>query len=327
MIRTLELTRRFPMNIPNGKISTTIAVWEILTESVKGNTQRVQAIVDECPEMAYAQYNYTPPIHFAVREGHVDLVEFLLSKGALDPTYITYPFKDTLLAIARDREHNEIVSLLEEYLDNPSRHLFKGDYGVIDYQRNSLDKEFENAVDRQEIATVKEILDEHPALVHNESFFWGEGILMMPAKDGNAELVKTLLRYGASVPRISKWGRFYYFKHLPIAALLMENGMPADHMTWHHVTLLHDMAQENEVEKAELLLNYGADINALEEEYQSTPLGLAVRWGNVDMVEFLLKSGADPNKAGASWATPLAWATKKGHAIVEKMLRTGGANK
>jgi len=101
--------------------------------------------------------------------------------------------------------------------------------------------------------------------------------------------------------------------------------MNPNHMTWHHVTLLHDMAQEGDIQKAALLLKHGAEINPLDDVYQSTPLGLAARWGNVEMVEFLLKQGADPNKSGASWATPLSWAKKKGHNDVENILKKAGA--
>lgn len=267
-----------------------------------------------------------PPFHFAVREGHLALVRFLLQQGALDPAYRTYPFQDTLVTVAQDRGHHEIADLLQQYLNDPSLCRFTGDNGMIHYKRNATEQEFENAVDKQDMELTRQLLQAYPALVHDETFFWGEGILMMPAKDNNSNLVRLLIGYGASVPRMSKWGRFYYFKHYPMAALLMENGMDADHMTWHHVTLLHDMAQEGDIQKAELLLQYGAVIDAVDEEYQSTPLGLAARWGRNEMVEFLLQKGADPNKAGASWSTPLAWAQKKGHGRIENILREAGAH-
>ena len=91
-------------------------------------------------------------------------------------------------------------------------------------------------------------------------------------------------------------------------------------MSWHHVTLLHDMAQKGDLRKAELLLDHGADINAIDEEYLSTPLGIAAKYGNVEMVEYLLKAGADPKLAGADWATPLEWARRKGHRKIEMIL-------
>ena len=72
------------------------------------------------------------------------------------------------------------------------------------------------------------------------------------------------------------------------------------------------------------LLKYGADIDPVEEEYRSTPLGMAARWGHVEMVNYLIAKGADINKAGASWSTPLAWAKKKRHAEIEKVLIDAG---
>jgi hypothetical protein len=37
-----------------------------------------------------------------------------------------------------------------------------------------------------------------------------------------------------------------------------------------------------------------------------------------------LHNGADVNKSGAPWATPLAWAQKKGFADIEADLRQAG---
>ena len=141
-------------------------------------------------------------------------------------------------------------------------------------------------------------------------------------------MIELLMRHGARVPDISKWGRYYYyyyyyyyyFKHTEIARMLLENGMNPNHMNWHHVTLLHDMAQDGDIEEAQVLLDHGADINAVDEEYRSTPLAFAARWGHRGMVALLLERGADPRKSGASWSTPLSWARKKGHADIEAML-------
>jgi hypothetical protein len=325
MKQPVEMKRTLPMKLSNGVVSTTTDVWNILVASRDGDMEKIKGYVAQCPELIFAQYNYTPPIHFAVREGHLELVRFLLEQGAHDPAYITYPFKDSLLSVAKDRNFEEIVHLLQQYLDNPALCKFKGDNGEILYDRSALEQAFQETVDKGNKSKTEKLLQDQRSLVDDETFFWGEGIMMMPAKDGDRKLLEILMNYGARVPAISKWGRFYYFKHYKIAAMLMEKGMNPNHMTWHHVTLLHDMAQEGDIAKAKLLLKYGADINPVEEEYQSTPLGMATRWGNKDMVEFLLKHGADPSKSGATWATPLAWAQKKGHKKIENILLTAGA--
>ena len=76
---------------------------------------------------------------------------------------------------------------------------------------------------------------------------------------------------------------------------------------------------------AEILIDYGAELNVIDELLQSTPLGWAVRWGKQELATLLLDRGADPNLAGEAWATPLAWAQKKGHGEIEALLRDRGA--
>jgi uncharacterized protein len=316
-----ELKLNLPMELSNGVISTTTKVWEILTASYEGNLVKIKRLVEECPELIYAQYNYTPPIHFAVREGHTELVKYILEKGAHDSSYRIYPFLDNLVTIAEDRNYKEIAQLLNEYAGNPNRQKYKGDNGHIDFQRTLPEQEFQQAVDKEDLEKTRAILNEHPEFAKDETFFWGEGILVMAAKEKNFKLMELLISHGARVPDILKWTQFYYFEKYESAVFLMEKGMNPNTKSWQEVTLLHDMAQKGELKKAELLIKFGADINAIDDEYQSTPLGMAARWGHAEMVNLLLDNGADPNRSGAEWSTPLAWAMKKGNTEVEKILR------
>lgn len=131
------------------------------------------------------------------------------------------------------------------------------------------------------------------------------------------------VNYGTLYP---EWAPYYYFKHEATAAFLLDRGMDPDHMNWHRFSLLHHMAAEGELGKARLLVEHGATIDALDDEYRSTPLGVAARRGQVALVAYLLEMGADPDLAAAPWATPLAWARKRGHAEVERMLTATGAS-
>jgi len=149
---------------------------------------------------------------------------------------------------------------------------------------------------------------------------------MMPSKSFHLQMMELLMYYGARVPNILKWTQKYYFERFDSAEYLLEHGMNPDTMSWHHVTILHDMAQKGNIPKAELLIKHGAAINPIENEYQSTPLGLAVRWGHKEMVAFLLEQGADPNLSGARWSTPLTWAIRKGYNDVADTLIRAGAN-
>jgi hypothetical protein len=160
--------------------------------------------------------------------------------------------------------------------------------------------------------------------IHDDEAGWGDGILAGPAGEGRHDVIAMLLRLGARVPPVSKWAPYYYFKHEATAAFLLENGMDPDHMNWHRFTLLHHMAAEGEVRKATLLLDHGADIDAIDDEYRSTALGVAARRGQDAMVKLLLAREADPVAAGASWAVPLAWAERRGHSRIVEMLRESG---
>lgn len=79
------------------------------------------------------------------------------------------------------------------------------------------------------------------------------------------------------------------------------------------------------MEKARLLLDHGADVDAIDGEYRTTPLGFAARWNQRDVAMLLLDRGADVNRAGVDFARPIEWARKKSHAGMVDLLRAAGA--
>ena len=190
-----------------------------------------------------------------------------------------------------------------------------------DERREKLQQLFK----QRRLSEIESLLRQQPDLVKFNDEGWGDGILAGPARDGDHEVIAMLMRLGARVPTVSKWAPFYYFKHEATAAFLLENGMDPNHMNWHRLTLLHHMAAEGELAKARLLVRHGADIDAIDEEYRSTPLGLAARRGQLDMVKYLLAEGADSTLGGAPWATPLAWARRRGQDDVARVLDAAGA--
>src|SRR5580693_6800419 len=76
-------------------------IWDTITAAATGDTSTLQRLLERDPGLGRAQYWYTPPIHFAVREGHIDAVRMLLEAGA-DPEWNGYHDGD-LIVMARDR--------------------------------------------------------------------------------------------------------------------------------------------------------------------------------------------------------------------------------
>jgi ankyrin repeat protein len=318
------------------------AAYNIYLAAVLGDEDYVQAALLRDPALAnFEDTSHFRPISAAARRNDIEMVKLLLDHGANPSLPEEGAPLGQALWIAVYQQQPEMAKLLLEHGANPNTApessgsaLFQArkdsgltrlllDYGAVD-KTDDLDR-FQRLVGDNELAGVEKLLEEQTGLAQGTSAFWGEGILCGPARDGNRAMLELLIRHGARVPEVSKWGRHYYFKHAETAAFLLQHEMNPNHMNWHHVTLLHDMAQEGDLQKARLLLDYGADINAVDEEYRSTPLGLAARWGQREMVALLLEHGADPNRSNASWATPLAWTLRKGHADIEVDLRLAGA--
>jgi ankyrin repeat protein len=329
MLQPVELRIALPMELHGGKYATTTDVWHMLAASRAGDLDRVKSLVAATPGLVCCEHNYMPPLHLAVREGHTDLVLFLLERGAFDLERVTYPYNEMLLTIAEDRDYVEIARLLREYAGRPPATSTEGKavhgVGTILFPADDDVSRLEKLVAANALSAVEKLVGRRPELVHYQLACWAEGILSTPANRAFRDMLELLLGVGARVPDIAKWGRAYYFKHYDIARFLLERGMNPNHMNWHRTTLLHDIVWEGDIRKAVLLLDHGADIEAVDDEFQSTPLGIAARWGRRDVVRLLLDRGADRNRAGASWATPLAWAMKKGHSDIAAVLRSSGA--
>jgi hypothetical protein len=101
------------------------------------------------------------------------------------------------------------------------------------------------------------------------------------------------------------------------------------------LTILHGIAgarrhltADDRLAFATAALDAGARLDLRDHVLKSTALGWACRWGRIELVRLFLHRGADAVEADAEpWATPEAWAGRKGHADVLAMLqahRAGG---
>lgn len=203
-----------------------------------------------------------------------------------------HPFLEPIVKLAEDRGFVSIAGYLRKSLADPSLTHDRGDCGRIDHVFTDEEKRFQQVVDNGGHAGARSMLASDPSLALNELAFWGEGILSVPANNADRDMLELLMEHGASVPQLSKWGARYYFKHLDIARFLLENGMDANHASWRGFTLLHEMAFTGETEKARLLIRHNANLNAIDSEYNTTPLGYARHFRQPAIETLLLDAGA-----------------------------------
>ena len=154
------------------------------------------------------------------------------------------------------------------------------------------------------------------------------GCFAAVVKTGNWEMLHALLALGVRVPDVVTGCRTYLW-HIPeMARVLLEHGMDPNLPDWQRATPLHNICNRdgrsrpdpNRLQLVDLFLEFGADLNPIDEEYRSTPLGWAARNGLPDMVKRLLERGGDKDVAGAPWATPRAWAEKRGYQEIVEIL-------
>ena len=85
-------------------------IWQILNAARDGDTARLRRMLDADPTLVEAEFWYTPPLHFAVREGHVDAVRLLIDAGA--DIFHRSLSQEPLLEVALDRGHDEVADVL-----------------------------------------------------------------------------------------------------------------------------------------------------------------------------------------------------------------------
>ena len=141
-------------------------------------------------------------------------------------------------------------------------------------------------------------------------------------------MLRQFLRRKYPMPKVLTSCKTYLY-HVPdMTAQLLDHGLDSNLPDWQRRTPLHDLAGGvRGYEDVQILrfLEHGADINAIEEDALSTPLGTAAKSGNLSHVKLLLGKGADPNLSGAPWSTPLAWAERRSHNDVINLLKQHGA--
>src|SRR5712692_3172461 len=130
-------------------------IWDTITAAAAGDMPTLRRLLERDPGLSQAEYWYTQPIHFAVREGHVEAVQILLEAGA-DPEWNGY-HDGSLIEMARDRGHEAIAQLLNAARERRGR--------VAPAEVRS-DHPIHVAAEAGDIQRVRDLLDADPTLVH-----------------------------------------------------------------------------------------------------------------------------------------------------------------
>ncbi|KAF7365667.1 Ankyrin repeat protein [Mycena venus] len=284
--------------------------------------------------------SYGTPLQLASEKGYTDMIHLLIEKGA---DINAKGRRGSALQIASAKGHLEIVTLLLKNNADINMRGWNGTalqlgskWGHIEVVRLLLDKGADiNAAGEDGTAVqialkcghieIVEILLKKGANV-NVDGMQGSALHFASAK-GYTETVRLLLRRGANINAMNE-GNCSALKlallqgHNTTFQLLLENG--ADTTTNNGGTVLQLASKHGRTEIVHLLLEKGADINAMDEENCSA-LQLASLHGRLKTVCLLLDNGADHN-AKSKTGTALQLASYYGHIKIVRCLLKKGAN-
>jgi len=306
------------------------AYYDISVATKIGDLDRIRQLLDEDPTLLndvpiYSYYSGTP-LRNAAGAGHLELVRFLLERGA-DPNQPEpgiAPHGGALHAAIGGR-HYEVVKLLLKHGANPNAEVESSGNCLSMAKWSGAPKEIVDLIvscggtrsidlvchDR-DLETLNQMLQANPQLKVGENW-------------DNQPMMELILRYQPDILKRSpdptpSWS-LATPKTPELARWLMERGMDPNRRTWLGVTMLHRCAAKGDIPVAQVCLDFGADINAIETDSSSTPLGVAARLGKKEMVEWLLSKGADRRlPEDEPWAIPLEWARRKSRADIIPLL-------
>lgn len=254
-------------------------------------------------------------LHRAALEGQKEMVELLISRGAVVDEWTRDGNTVTPLHLAADQGHKDIVLLLIEKGADVNR-IARGNY----FRWTPLS-----------FASVKGRKDVVKLLIQKGANVKPGGKsklnpLLFAVYKGHRDIVELLLDNGAElgVKNQQAWGLLHeavYERHKDVAELLISKGVDVNHTDYRGKTPLHLIIywKREALDIVRLLLDNGADVNAATDE-GSTPLHFAVFNGFEKCAALLLERGAALDLKDDQGQTPLLLAVRSGRKSVVRLL-------
>lgn len=277
-----------------------VAAEPIHDAAASGDLETVRQLLDRDPALAnLPDITESLPLHLAAFNGHLEMVRLLVERGA--GVSAGDGDNTTPLICAAMRGHLEIAMFLVEH-------------GASVNERDDYKNTPMLAATRIGSVDLVSYLAEQGASV-NERTGHGSTLLHIAISRGHAGLTRHLLQRGVDVNAIPDPIRAPLPLLLAVGSgnteitrILLEFGADAGYVDESYGRgFLHLTAIRGDSAMAELFLNHGADIGALDNAGKS-PLYYAVRYSNPTVARLLRSRGAELDEPESQVRTPdLLW--------------------
>ena len=274
-----------------------LAASDLADAAMKGDKAAVRTLLQQKANVNATQIDGTTALHWAVRTDDIETAELLLRAGARVSAANREGATPLLLATV-----NGNAPMIEKLIAagaDPNVPLTKdGDTALMMAARTG------------KMEPIKVLLD-HGAKV-NAKETWGDTTaLMWAVNERHPAVVKMLIEHGADVSVRSKFvpnttGRGFE----GTSPVDLKPGQTPEEHAGGLLTPLMFAAREGDMDSARLLVDAGADVNAIAGDGKDA-LGLAIFSGNYDLASYLIDHKSKVNQADAQGFTPLFWAVDR----------------
>jgi len=270
---------------------------ELADAAMAGNTSAVRALLEKKADVKAPQVDGTTALHWAVRANNLEMTEMLLRAGA--DASAANQLGATPMLLAATNGNAAVLERLIQAGANPNAPISEtGDTALMMAARTGA------------LDAVKALLD-HGAQVNAKESWGGTTALMWAIAERHSAVAKLLVERGADVNAKSNFvpsasGRGFE----GTAPVAPKTNQTTEEFASGWMTPLLFAARENDLESARILIQAGADVNAVGGDGKGA-LGLALFDGSYDVASLLIDSHADVNHADAQRFTPLFWAVDR----------------
>ena len=239
------------------------------------------------------------PIHHAAQYGNDEAIKTMLKRG-IEVDMQTKHYKLTSLHVAANVGQSVVVETLVMAGANIEALTFNGLTPI------------RLATNTNHVEVVKILLKK--GATPNTCDYEGNTPLHVAVDQGNNKIIELLLEYNASVFIKNKDGKTAFQlaiilkKHTAIKQFLQKYprlAKPAKYMGNPPLLQLECCINGGDIKTAQVMLDHGADPNAINPQQEGSPLHAACELDHLDLIELLIKHGADPTMCFPTIATPL----------------------
>lgn len=280
-----------------------------------GKVGSLRALLNKGAKLEQVDVQGQTALHFAAKSNSVEASQYLLNLG-LSINHADHKGKTPIMVAAEYSQLEMVNSLLAHHAQ-----LY-----LTDKDGNSV---LHHAVNSGQFTIILNCL-KHGALVDQKNAAF-ETPLMLACKQSDFNAVKLLVKdFGADLNVMDQWGQTPLFMCIKsneplIAEYLLSYGADPDATSYQSLTPLQLASQQGDLNLVQSLVKYGADLDVSENKHQESALIFAARKGHTAIVDFLIKSGANPDLTDHLGHSALYEAYEHDHwDCVETLVKGGG---